>query len=271
MSSKLLWLAILSSFICTAQTKRFYYSVAFKPDGINTSKDLIILDINPEGTFFYSNEYVYTDSLNNLSANSKFKFARPKFKNIVKWYKKDHSFDFIHRLSMNYYLYTSKKTLTWKLEDNVKKIGSYNTQKATTHYGGRNWIAWFSTEIPLPYGPYIFYGLPGMVLEVYDTEYNYHFTFIGNKNYDLTMNSEKMLDRYLGLNKFVIPEKDWIKIKLNYYNNPIPEYKAGDAIVVKDDGTLYNHQDYRNMEKNIRTYIKRYNNPVEADQKVNYK
>ncbi|WP_275160749.1 hypothetical protein [Elizabethkingia meningoseptica] len=121
MISKLLWLIILSSFVCKAQTKRFYYSVAFKPDGINTSKDLIILDINPEGTFFYSNEYTYTDSLNNLNANSKFKFARPKFKNIVKWYKKDQSFDFIHQLSMNYYLYTSKKTLTWKLEDNVKK------------------------------------------------------------------------------------------------------------------------------------------------------
>ncbi|RXM57797.1 GLPGLI family protein [Chryseobacterium sp. CH1] len=40
-------------------------------------------------------------------------------------------------------------------------IGKYKSQKAETNYGGRNWIAWFTTELPFADGPLYFNGLFG--------------------------------------------------------------------------------------------------------------
>ena len=50
--------------------------------------------------------------------------------------------------------------MNWKIEDEVKKIGIYNCQKATLEIGGRKWTAWFTPDVPLNFGPYKFQGLP---------------------------------------------------------------------------------------------------------------
>jgi GLPGLI family protein len=58
--------------------------------------------------------------------------------------------------------------MNWKIEDEVKKIGVYNCQKATLAIGGRKWTAWFTPDIPLNSGPYKFQGLPGLIVSVSD-------------------------------------------------------------------------------------------------------
>lgn len=40
--------------------------------------------------------------------------------------------------------------------------------KATLSFRGRNWTAWYATDIPLPYGPWKFQGLPGLIMEMED-------------------------------------------------------------------------------------------------------
>ncbi|QAR29992.1 GLPGLI family protein [Ornithobacterium rhinotracheale] len=72
--------------------------------------------------------------------------------------------------------------LKWKLQKDKKEILGYTVQKAITSYGGREWEAWFAQEIPLAYGPYVFNGLPGLILEIYDTENEHHFTATGMDN-----------------------------------------------------------------------------------------
>lgn len=63
----------------------------------------------------------------------------------------------------------------WQILKHKSKIFGYNAQKAKTYYGGRKWIAWFTTEVPINDGPYKFYGLPGLILNVYDEENNFIF------------------------------------------------------------------------------------------------
>lgn len=87
---------------------------------------------------------------------------------------------------------------------------------------------------------------------------------------NIDLKTEKTLEKYLGITRFPIKESDWKQIQLNYYNNPIPEYKDGNAIMIKDNGIQYSSNDYRDLEKNIKNNIKRYNNPIELDQKVDY-
>ncbi len=65
--------------------------------------------------------------------------------------------------------------LKWKFTGKTKKIGKYSVQEATVHFGGRQWTAWFSLQIPIHDGPYVFCGLPGLILELYDAHGDYHF------------------------------------------------------------------------------------------------
>lgn len=64
----------------------------------------------------------------------------------------------------------------WKLTSDSKIIGNYRCQKAILKKYGRVWMAYFTKEIPLPFGPYKFNGLPGLILEIYDSKKDYIFT-----------------------------------------------------------------------------------------------
>jgi len=61
----------------------------------------------------------------------------------------------------------------WKITSETKNIKGHTCTKATLSFRGRNWEAWFAQDIPLPYGPWKFYGLPGLIVEVYDTAHDY--------------------------------------------------------------------------------------------------
>ena len=51
----------------------------------------------------------------------------------------------------------------------------FNCQQATVHFRGRNYEAWFTEEIPTSVGPWKFFGLPGLILEVKDSQNRVYF------------------------------------------------------------------------------------------------
>lgn len=61
-----------------------------------------------------------------------------------------------------------KSMLQWKLQENIRDISGYQCQKATINYFGRTFTAWFTPEIPLNAGPYLFSGMPGTIVELTD-------------------------------------------------------------------------------------------------------
>ncbi|MCO6148968.1 GLPGLI family protein [Flavobacterium sp. NRK1] len=63
--------------------------------------------------------------------------------------------------------------LQWNVSQEEKVIGKYKCIKATTNYRGRDWVAWFAPEIPLNYGPWKLYGLPGLIVEASDASNRY--------------------------------------------------------------------------------------------------
>lgn len=68
--------------------------------------------------------------------------------------------------------------LNWNILPERKNVAGYTCQKATTHFAGRDYIAWFTTEIPLQDAPYKFDGLPGFIIKVQDTKKHYIFDFL---------------------------------------------------------------------------------------------
>lgn len=67
--------------------------------------------------------------------------------------------------------------IDWVIMDSVRTIGDYVAQQAVCTYKGRDYVAWFTSEIPLPYGPWEFCGLPGLILSIGDSEGHYTFEF----------------------------------------------------------------------------------------------
>lgn len=78
------------------------------------------------------------------------------------------------------YLYqeTTPK-MQWKLTTEHKTLLDYDCTAATCSYRGRNYKVWFTTKIPLSYGPWKFTGLPGLVMEAETKEGDYHWTVTG--------------------------------------------------------------------------------------------
>tara|TARA_B110000259_G_C14026931_1_gene405061 strand:+ start:604 stop:1344 length:741 start_codon:yes stop_codon:yes gene_type:complete len=76
--------------------------------------------------------------------------------------------------------------LNWELSNEVKTINNIKCQKATTKFRGRNYVAWFTSEIPVYFGPWKLNGLSGLILEAYDT--TGYFRVVAKK---ISINSKK--------------------------------------------------------------------------------
>ena len=73
----------------------------------------------------------------------------------------------------------------WNITKETKYIGKVVCIKATTTFRGRDYIAWFTTEIPVPYGPWKLNGLPGLIIEAYDTD-KFVYWYFKNIQYPYT-------------------------------------------------------------------------------------
>ena len=75
---------------------------------------------------------------------------------------------------------TETTPLNWNIEAGLDTtIMGYKCTKATTQYAGRDYIAWFTMDIPISNGPYKFQGLPGLIVEIHDTQNQHNFELTG--------------------------------------------------------------------------------------------
>lgn len=75
----------------------------------------------------------------------------------------------------------------WKLTKETKKIGNYLTYKAIQINKNTKFetIAWYAPEIPLSFGPAMYNGLPGLILEVNSPMINFTATKVSLENLKL--------------------------------------------------------------------------------------
>lgn len=72
---------------------------------------------------------------------------------------------------VNYIIEENIYPFNWEITSETKQISNYNCIKATTKFRGRNYEVWFTEEIPTQLGPWKMNGLPGLILELYDTDH----------------------------------------------------------------------------------------------------
>lgn len=243
---KILFLAVfcvLSTAISFAQEidkaeMECLYRLSFLKDTTTTvtTDDLMILRLNKNKSLFYSCNSYTLDSLlcsdqgsaiqMDILANGSRKYGKRIVSyNILKDFK-GHQIDYTDNVGGEHYRYQENlPAFNWKLVNEQKKIWNYTCQKALCEFRGRLYEAWFTNEIPINDGPWKFYGLPGLILEVYDTQKHYSFVFVGLRNSDANI---KMLSRqYIKTSR-----EKYLKAYKNYIKDPIAFISASSGMKV---------------------------------------
>lgn len=113
--------------------------------------------------------------------------------------------------------YNEKPVLRWNIGKESKEILGFQTLSATVKYAGRDYKAYFTSEIPIQDGPYKFFGLPGLILEIFDEKNDHHFLAVGiSKEKKISIN-----DR-ISKGKYIETTRDkFIEMRRNHVQAPL--------------------------------------------------
>lgn len=122
-----------------------------------------------------------------------------------------------------FFLYEEEiQPIGWTITEDTTSVLGYLCTKATCSFGGRDYTAWFTQEIPINEGPYKFYGLPGMILKIEDSEKLYQFHAIGLEK---LKNTEIMIDD--NSNHLKCSKEEYNTLKKRMTENYTVFYRAG--------------------------------------------
>jgi GLPGLI family protein len=68
-------------------------------------------------------------------------------------------------------------SINWHISGDKANFSELHCQKATCHFAGRDYTAWFCPDLPLRVGPWKLNGLPGVIVEAYDAKKEVVFKF----------------------------------------------------------------------------------------------
>jgi GLPGLI family protein len=257
----ILFFSLISTF-CFSQKFSFIYETKYKsakekPEDIFTEN--MILDFENNVSIFRESGAKDADSLKFINKNGGYRMGVENQFYVKKDISNNKVEKIITYLHTNYLLPIDEQ-LNWKILSEQKTIGKYKSQRAEVNYGGRNWIAWFTTELPFNDGPYIFNGLPGLIISIEDTEHDYLFNLIqvkkGSNWFDARTKTIKI---------------DWSKydnLGKSYYNDPWNSKTAKKVTFTDPQG---NEKDMNEMIKQAQKSILEDDNPLELNHKINYK
>ena len=241
------------------------------------SKDVITnefftLQITDDKAFFVSENTIKFDSVfqkefqnfaNNTSANKNsnkiidFKgkfFPKTKFPFII--IQSPENIQYFENVAMVLLSYNEPLVKDWKLINQSTTINTFNCKKAEINFKGRNWVAWYSEEIPFPYGPYKFSGLSGLIIKISDDNGDYEFELVNS------LSSSQMNNRYLNINKnrytkaTETTQKELENVRKNFNDNLVQRFESM--------GTVFKPEQRENLIKE-QTNQKINENPIELE------
>jgi len=265
---KLLFLLIIN--LTFAQTNRFIYEMETKLAG-KPMKMNMVLDIDKNDTKFYDYDFLKNDSISKKTGEN-WQYNTQADQLILRKTNSNENKAF-HDNMFDYFVIDSKDEIKWNVENDTKKSGGYALQKATTDFGGRKWTAWFCSAIPFHEGPYKFRGLPGLIFELQDDKGDYSYMLSRSINLPETFVTTNFLETHYGNQPLKVTLKQFQKVKLDYYNDPVAELrnnlKNGGTIIVGGE-KITTQEQLDQKRKYIQESIKNYYNPLELDKAIAY-
>ena len=161
-----IYLVLIIPFLGFSQSYKIEYKVK-----LNHSERNGVLTLNENETPFYyevSNKgetkrkkseqdgsYQYTITLKSKNNNKRYQIYYKQKDTLL-------NIDYINNEKV--LCYENFPNMKWEIQNDTKTISNYICAKAETTFRGRKYIAWFTTEIPIRFGPWKFNDLPGLIL-----------------------------------------------------------------------------------------------------------
>lgn len=262
---------IFTSSFVHAQIYRFEYQYSHMEDTIKNHAAHIfntVLEITPEKKKFYDLDVYKYDSIvaGHGYKNTGFDQDLLKLKSddVNQVFYFDGSNNQLFRLK-------SKDVINWKLTGQTRKSDNFNEQQATTHFGGRFWIAWFTTDIPIHEGPYKFGGLPGLIVELQDSKNYFHYTLTKITRLEKETPTQNILEGKYKRVPIDLTQKQFNAYLLSSYKEPFKNLLSAKSFTYIADGKEYTkaselHQPRIDRQKNIKNEY----NPLELNKAVHY-
>jgi GLPGLI family protein len=102
--------------------------------------------------------------------------------------------------AMSLLTYKQPVISNWELADETRIINTITCKKAKVKFKGRNWIAWYAPEIPVPYGPMKFSGLQGLIIKITDEKEDFDFELVKS------LSVSQLKGKFINIKKADIPE-----------------------------------------------------------------
>ena len=285
---KLATLFLFVGLMISAQNNRVIYEYKYASDStkIDSLKtEWMYLDINKTGSEYYSKSAFESDSIINESIKKQMASGMKSISvsrnrqggevsyEVEKTYP-DYKISLITNIGNDTYKVSEDRPINWKISTDKKKIGEFQTQKATTHFAGRNWIAWFTTDVPIQDGPYKFSGLPGLIVEIADEKNSHKIELKGLKKITETVQEEANTQGkdipFLKKKPIDVNRAKYLKIVAQYENDPVQGMREvlgrpNSKVMININGKeISDPKDIlRELEKNAREEMKKNNNKID--------
>lgn len=141
--------------------------------------------------------------------------------------------EYIPHKDSAYQVYDSIPDFNWEITDETKTILGFICKKATAKFRGSNISAYFTEEIPIPFGPWKFDGLPGLILKVVSNDY-----------IDISWVATSIQYPY---------QKDFdFNLDENQYNMSLKEFKFEEFKVLQSTKNLEENNSIQNIRNRLR-------------------
>lgn len=165
---------------------------------------------------------------------------------------------YFRSVGMSLLTYKEPIIKNWKLVNETKVINTINCKKAEVTFKGRNWIAWYSPEIPLPYGPYKFSGLPGLIIKITDDKGDFDFELIKS------ISASKLKGKLITIKKSRYTEA--IETTQQKLKQAVINADANNGAILASYGTtIIKGQEMIRQREKERQENKKFENPLELE------
>jgi len=142
-------------------------------------------------------------------------------------------------LMRDYEMTEKEEKIKWEIVPDTLVMNRYNCKKATATVHGRQWTAWFAEEIPLPFGPWLLGGLPGLILQA-EADGVHSFRMVSCSAASCPIKYEKHSNMVKTSRKKFIKYRDKVTKIPAYLTDPIslvePEIRKDKSIYQFDNG-----------------------------------
>jgi len=183
----------------------------------------------------------------------------PKTKFSFTIIQSNENIQYFNLVGMSILTYKEPLIKNWKLSNETKIINTINCKKAEIAFKGRNWIAWYSPEIPLPYGPYKFSGLPGLIVKITDDKEEYDFELVKSAS------NSALKGRLININEnryseaFETTRPKFEKALKDANSNLIGMLQSSETTIIQGQEIIRQRQKEREINR-------KYENPIELEQ-----